>query len=598
MSPASRWKDRIYESIGLKEWKYDRLDQTDDPDRQEHQPQQQSRHDASPVTPSSRSKVLKVGAAVFVVFVFLVLIFRPSSTNKISNLAFTSEIRSSYFYLLLPAAAGSPDFCKTLFSASVLGYPTARIINWKKTFQDSHLPHGGHDLAKVQGIHDFLKQLGSGTDNDLILIADGYDTWFQLRPSVLIDRYYAINDRANKRLYKELGSKARISQRVIFSAQKRCSSDNPDHLECYAIPESDLPHDIYGPHTDKDGDGSGTNRQRYLNAGTIMGHVGDVRKIFEAAVEDAKDHKYRTDTEVFARMFGKQEYQRELIRSRNRGMWYKLKSWFSRGDPRDDITSPHPTRERPARGGNPPPDYGIGLDYYGEISQPAEYDEGDVAWVAHNSSQKIKKMARRPGIPTDIPKEVKRSTPPFWTPDYTGFVQAPAEQDWSQVPLFTNLWTGVAPVAVRQSPAEDDKRNPVVSQTWNKSWFFPYLRQMLVAYSKAPRMPHAVVEGVDGRTEEWWGPNDGRGGVFIETGSLPGEWQFWHGVCGTEDVAKEVLADGRGPWRNPRWMLDDNNDVAADQLKDWYKQLYAVEDGTAVWGEKPPEVTRQVEQSG
>ncbi|RYP60132.1 hypothetical protein DL769_008261 [Monosporascus sp. CRB-8-3] len=591
MSATSRWKDRIYESIGLKEWKYDRLGQNDDPDQQEHQ---QPRHDASPVTPPapasswSRSKVLKVGAAVFVVFVLLALIFRPSST-EIPNLIFNSEIRSSYFYLVLPAATGSPDFCKTLFSAAALGYPTARIVNWKKTFNDSGLPHGGHDLAKVKGIHDFLKQLDSSTDNDLIIIADGYDTWFQLRPSVLIDRYYAMNDRASKRLYKELGSKAGISQRVVFSAQKRCSSDNPDHLECYAIPESDLPDDVYGPHTDKDGDGFGTNRQRYLNAGTIMGHIGDVRKIFEAAVEEAKNHQYKTDTEVFARIFGQQEYQRQLIRSRNRGLWQKLKSWFSRSDPRDDITSPHPTRERPARDGNPPPDYGIGLDYYGEISQPAEYDEEDVAWVAHNSSQNIKKMAQRADIPTDVPKEVQRSTPPFWTPDYTGLVQAPAEQDWSQVPLFTNLWTGITPVAVRQSPAKGDKKNPLVSQTWNQSWFFPYLRQILVAHSKAPRMPHAVVEGVDGRTEEWWGPNDGRGGVFIETGSLPGEWQFWHGVCGTKDVAEEVLADGRGPWRNPRWMLDPNNDIAADQLKDWYKQLYAVEDGTAVWGEKPPE---------
>ncbi|RYO77850.1 hypothetical protein DL764_010175 [Monosporascus ibericus] len=582
MSTTSRWKDRIYESIGLKEWKYDPLNQGDDPDRQDHQ--QQPRNDASPVTPWLRSKVWKVGAAVFVVFLFLVLVFRPSST-EISNLIFNPEIRSSYFYLVLPAATGSPEFCKTLFSASVLGYPTARIVNWKKTFDNSDLPHGGHDLAKVQGIHDFLKQLGSSTDNDLILIADGYDTWFQLRPSVLIDRYYAINDRVNKRLYRELGSKAGISQRVIFSAQKRCSSDNLDDLECDAIPESGLPDDVYGPRTDKNGDGFGTNRQRYLNAGTIMGHIGDVRKIFEAAVEIAKENQFKTDTEIFARIFGKQEYQRELIRLRHRDL--SQKSWFSRLNPRGDITSPHPKRERPAMG--PPPDYGIGLDYYGEISQPAEYDEGDVAWVAHNSSQKIGKMAQRTGIPTDVPEEVQRSTPPFWTPDYTGFVQAPAEQDWSQVPLFTNLWTGVTPVAVRQSPAEGSKTNPVVSQTWNQSWFFPYLRQMLVAHSKAPRMPHAVVQGIDGRTEEWWGPNDGRGGVFIETGSLPGEWQFWHGVCGAEDVAKEALADGRGPWRNPRWMLDHNNDVAADQLKDWYTQLYAVEDGTTVWGEKPPE---------
>lgn len=579
MSVPARWRDRIYESIGLKEWKYDRLDQTDNPDLSQPNPRQ----DPSASSSSSswpRNKVIKVGAAAFAVFVFLVLIFRPSP-KQITSLIYDQEARSAYFYLVLPAATSNTDFCKTVFSAAVLDYPTPRILNWDETFDDAKLPHGGRDLAKVLAIHELLEELGSHTDEDLMLIADGYDTWFQLRPSVVIDRYYAINDRANKRIAKQLG-RSKANQSIVFSAQKRCSSDNPDSVECSSIPESDLPADIYGSNTDKDkGDGFGSNRQRYLNAGTIIGPIGELRKLFKAAVEYADDGDFKSDTDVLARLYGEQEHHRQKGRRalmRSRSLWRR---WFT-----SDDDAPLASRKDKSTD-----DYGIGLDYYGEISQPAEYDEGDTAWVLHNSTDKFRKLARRSDVPIEIPSEVAHSTPPFWTPDYTGYVQAPAAYDWSQVPLFTNLWTGVAPAAIRLSPGSDNYKaqNPLVEKTWDQAWFLPYLRSMLVAKARAPRMPHAVVRREDsGMIEEWWGPDDNRGGIRIETGDLPGDWKSWTAVCGSQDVADEVLADGHGPWANPGWLLDHDGGRAQGQLKDWFKQWWAAQNGSAVWGEKLP----------
>ncbi|KAK7753329.1 hypothetical protein SLS62_004619 [Diatrype stigma] len=602
MSAPARWRDRIYESIGLKEWKYDRLDQTDNPDLQ--QPLPNSRQDAAPSSPVAtsasasasasswpRNKVIKVGALVFAVFVFLVLVFRPSP-RQISSLIYDQEARSAYFYLVLPAAKGNADFCKTVFSAAALDYPTPRILNWDTSVHSKNVRRGNHGLSKIRAIHDLLQELGDHTDNDLMMIADGYETWFQLRPSVVIERYYSINERANKRLAKKFGSSSNITQRIVFAAQKRCTHEDPARPECSAVPESELPKHIYGSKTDQDeGNGFGFNRERYLNSGTIVGHVGDLRKLFKDAAEYAKgkDSPFKTDADVLARLFGEQEAHRKeehQRRAARRSLW---KRWLA-NDPRDD----KPTST----------DYGIGLDYFGEISQPAEFASGDAAWVLHNSTEKFQQMARRAGVPIEIPPEVAHSTPPYWTPDYTGFVQAPVEYDWSQVPLFTNLWTGVAPAAIQLRPGGTwgggaqqiiPSKNPFVGKTWDQAWFLPYLRQMLVAKARAPRMPHAVVRkgelhpnGTRGGPEEWWGPDDSRGGVRIETGNLPGDWKSWSTVCGTQEVAEEVLADGRGPWANPGWMLEHDNGIAHEQLKHWFNQWWAVEDGKIVWGEKLP----------
>ncbi len=597
MSAASRWRDRIYESIGLKEWKYDRLNQTDNNDQQS-----QSRQDATVATTSPswpRAKILKISAIVLAVFLFLVLVFRPSP-SKITNLIiFEEEVRSAYFYLILPASAASTDFCKTIFSAAALDYPTPRILNWDKKFDDPKLPHGGHDIGKVHAIHDLLQELGDHTNDDLMLIADGYETWFQLRPSVVIDRYYAINDRANKRIVKRLGSRAadgsEISQRIIFSAQKKCSSERPDSVECSAIPESDLPSDIYGSQTDKDGGDGTKNRPRYLNAGTVMGHIGDLRKLYAGAIETMKAKNYTSDTEVFAHMFGEQEHGREVSRTQSSSLWQRFKPSILRRTRAGILARPpHPTtrdrltiREDKDEAKTPPPprDYGIGLDYRGEISQPADFGQDDFAWLAHNATDKFRRLARRSGLSAEISPEVAYSTPPFWTPDYTGYVKAP-DADWSQVPLFTDLWTGVSPAAVRLDRAAG-ARNSLVERTWDRTWFLPYLRAILVAKARAPRMAHAVVQGAAG-PEEWWGPDDGRGGLRIETGSLPGNWKPWHDVCGSQEVAEAVLVDGRGPWHNPGWMLEHDGGVSASQLKEWFAQWWAVEDGTVVWGEKLP----------
>lgn len=564
MSSYHDWRQRITNTLGLKSWNYGPINQSDQGDLQQR--------------PSSRSKFLKIaGGLVF--FWLIVLAITTPHNEEIFELVFRNTTAPSYLHVLLPANEGNGDFCKTLFSAAALDYPTPRIINWGEDYKDLDIAYGGAHIAKIEGILGFLRQLGPQSDEELVLVVDGYDTWFQLRPSVLVDRYHAINDRANNRLASRMGynlmnaTGVPIHQSIVFAAQKRCYPATDDDPECYAVPESDLPTDVYGPLTDRvsynEESSFNKYRQRYLNSGTIMGPVGDMKHVFEAALIKAKEMSADTGSEqaAFASLFGAQEYHRERIRQDNLTDWQKFTSNFYRYH-RDDILAEHQTRKRP-----PPTDdlasheFGIGLDYRGELSLPTVYSEDDAIWLSYASASSIRDAAQQAGVPAPDPprvmhlaEDIKRSTPPFWTADYTGQTFVPVDKDWSDVKLFTNVWTGISPVTIthqtshtRTPKGQTPPPRTHLRGSWSDMFFHPYLRQILETKAKAYRMPAAYSRG-----QEWWGPIDERGGFRVEMGQLPGHWLGWDRdeVCGTGDIAKEVLGDGRGSWRNPVWYLE------------------------------------------
>ena len=167
-------------------------------------------------------------------------------------------------------------------SSVLAGYPTPTMINWGRVFEDPNLSKGGSHLAKISGVLQFLKKMDSSHDEDLVLVVDGYDIWFQFGPQVLIDRYHELVREANVRIEERLGSKAvkelGIHQSIIFGAQKECWPGTQDDINCYASPNSTLPEDIYGPDTDALVDDpqnpSVRYRQRYINSGTVMGPPG------------------------------------------------------------------------------------------------------------------------------------------------------------------------------------------------------------------------------------------------------------------------------------------------------------------------------------
>ena len=577
MSSYRDWQQRIIGLLGLHKWRYDPINQTEG-------------SELSP-RPSSRSRFIKIagGLAIFWIVVLALFSHHP---EPIIELAAYNRTEASYFHVLLSANEGSPDLCKTLFSAAALDYPSPRLINWGEDYKDLDVAYGGAHIAKIEGILGYLHQLGEPSDHELALIVDGYDTWFQLRSSVLIDRYHAINERADRRVLARMGWGAMnktgvpIRHSIVFAAQKRCYPATADDPECYAVPESDLPSDTYGPTTDRESDqldsAYSKYRPRYLNSDTIMGTVKELRRTFEAALVVAKEMPAETgsDQGAFATIFGQQEYMREVIRRDNLTSWQNFTANFFPGQS-DRIPADHPTHNlmEPVEGVSY--EYGISLDYRGELSLPTVFSEHDAVWLEYSSASSIREAAQRAGVPAPDPprvhhlsQDIKNSTPPFWTADYTGQTPVP-DKDWSEVKLFTNVWTGISPVTIHHNSRLSGVKSRIRT-SWEDTWFFPYLRDLLVTKAIAYRMPAAVSRG-----QEWWAPIDERGGFRVEMGIQPGHWLNWDAdtVCGTSEIANEVLRDRRGPWKNPVYYLSWVYEEALEALDRWQLQETGIDDG-------------------
>lgn len=81
-------------------------------------------------------------------------------------------------HLLIPATSSNSEFCKLLLSTTILGYPTPILINYgAKEAADPYKQH----LAKVETLLHYLNRLKPISNDDIVLILDGYDGMFDLQ---------------------------------------------------------------------------------------------------------------------------------------------------------------------------------------------------------------------------------------------------------------------------------------------------------------------------------------------------------------------------------------------------------------------------------
>lgn len=495
------------------------------------------------------------------------------------------------FHLLIPASKSNSLLCKTLLSSFVLGYPPPTLINYGKVFEGEGWDNGTH-AGKIRGVYDYLNGGKDIKDNDLVLIIDGFDVWFQLPPEVMIKRFHGILLDADERLRRRygmvtrekngsFGAKERIqryTQKVIFGADKICWPNGVEDPACAAVPFSTLPKTTYGPETDKDPD-SYLTRPRFLNSGTVIGKVSDVRAIYEYAVKKVEvDGRGAVgDQYVFAEIFGEQEYQRETKRQASQGAGGRWLDWVSNtvGYSESPLaTNQTITNMTMVPGQNY--EFGLGIDYGSELFQTMTHSWDDIEFIRFNDSEALTNVQDKhpslQSLPFSLPSDLQRIEEPFWyaspgnhSNESQDVILLPFSEKidiagdgptWEEVPLATNLFADSIPALIHLN---GDKS--ILDTLWPSTWFFPYARALLRRYVRSPQGPiaaHAAATG--GQT--WWDTRGGRGGVWTDRET----WMSWGEVC--RKTEPDVFRDGKGTWMKEEGSIKTENSFGAVVIDD------------------------------
>ncbi|KAL8653875.1 MAG: hypothetical protein Q9226_003657, partial [Calogaya cf. arnoldii] len=474
------------------------------------------------------------------------------------------------FHLLIPASESNPKLCKTLLSTFALAYPPPTLINYGKKFDGEGWDKGSH-AGKIRGVYDYLSDEKKVKDDDVVLVIDGYDVWFQLPPVIMIKRYQQLIYEANNRLRRRYGTELKTTegkagskmgpkytQTVVFGADKLCWPNGKADPACAAIPYSTLPKDVYGPLTDTE-PGGFLNRPRFLNSGTVMGPVKAVREIYGVAVEKVEKENRGAigDQFVFAEIFGEQEYQRETQRLSTQGTGGRWYEWLSNAlGGSDSPLAANQTINNMTVVPGRRYEFDIGLDYTSEMFQTMTHSANDIKFITYNDTTVFSEiMAQHPdlnALPWLPPMDIQYAHGPLWysspgnhssdpqdgilLPHSDKLDDLPERLDWYDLPLATNLYAGKIPTLLHingdKSPLDD---------WWPSMWYHPYGRALVRRFIRSTQTRQAARAAAAGG-QTWWDMRGGRGGVWTDSGL----WMSWGEVCKkTED---DVFQDGKGKW--------------------------------------------------
>lgn len=461
-----------------------------------------------------------------------------------------TDIQPPILHLLIPVSETSANLCKTLVSSMILNYPPPELINFGHKDKDINVAH----TAKIRGVSEFLQNSWHIKDDDLILMIDGYDVWFQLPPEIMISRFQIEIDHNNERLRRKFGTvptpdgsghTPRISEKIIFGADKLCWPNALSDPACAAVPESPLPPDSWGPQTDKDPLGY-QNRPTWLNSGTIMGKAVAMRALYSYAMQkiDQEGRGVLGDQFVLAEIFGEQEYQREVLRQNTSNKWL---DWLSSKLGTSGAPNISNVRMDAVPGRNY--EYGIGLDYESQLFCTMTHSHRDVDWLSFNDTDSVSQAQAQHGIPNPepiaLPLDIQRAWNPFVpvhhpksikssasTGDVPDKIPDPAIRGWENVPLATNVHSEAVPALLHFNGEK-----AFIDKWWPRMWFHPWARALL---GQQVRQSTTSSTGKLAREGDQAGrPTRGRlGGVWTSKG----KWMGWHDVCGRFEA--ETFNDG------------------------------------------------------
>ena len=489
------------------------------------------------------------------------------------------EPSAGYLRILIPTGDANYRFCRTTLSAAILGYPTPSAIDWGGESNDDKFGDLSWEWGKTHGTLQYLQNIEESRRDDLVLIVDNEDSWFQLKPEVLIHRYRDIIKQADKRLRNSLDGDQEGVKRpeIVFAARKKCYAHKKDHIGCYAAPEP--PKYVYLPTGEKVERFVSEDRPRFLSSILMMGTVKSLLDLHQLAWERWNNNPtlYSSRDDLFASLFGEQEYQREQLRKSSLSLFQRIfrpankESFLDHAPPLHLMFAQNLTTA----------DYGITLDYTSLLGHiPSK--TGD--WVRFAEPQSIYSAAASLNLPSagppsvEIARDIHISRPPLWSlAPYSSaypfeYEDLPRDMPWRNMPLYTNLATSVTPALIlNRNEMEEDQ----LQQQWKKMWFTPYMRKKMQNLAYEPQLPIATTTNPNlpqrlremtrqwrhkgrGRPlgeKQWWSsvwvsPVDkarrGLGWLVQDN-----KWKTWAEEC-PEDAQVGIIGDDKGKWEDLR----------------------------------------------
>jgi hypothetical protein len=367
-------------------------------------------------------------------------------------------------------------------SSIALGYPLPVISGYElKGDLDAAVSH----LAKVRNIMRYLDDLPPAADDDLMLVIDGYDVVMHLPVEVMLQRYFDVVNAANARLEERFGKGStrpvpegdQPRQTILFGADKICWPVDWRRLACWAVPtNTTLPRHAFGVE-----DGSmPKNQPRWLNSGTIMGPVGDMRQMVAATLERIRTtydpaFEFRESDQMYmSDVWGDQEYYRSVREMRRKGQAPVEGEPIPKGGPWDKFLPKPAARQKT--------EYHIAMEYESVLFQTRAGNEDFLDFPVFNRSGYTSRVTRpvvrgRAFRPYEIqlPQDVIASlTRILQSISSVHVLPVPPAELVGRLHIGTNLVTKVVYALYHCTGGKG-----YLDELWLKLWYYPYVKSLL-----------------------------------------------------------------------------------------------------------------------
>lgn len=375
-------------------------------------------------------------------------------------------------------------------SAVAMGYPSPILLNWNREYNRPTWQFAGSHIAKLEGflggIESLLETDPDASEDDVAVLVDAYDVWFQLPPSVLLERFHQLNREADARVRKQWqGGSTDFpipppKQNIIVTTAKDCFPDSysgsDPHYEHW--PKSPIPTDLYGPDTDTvpwSFDPARKYRKvrpRCVNSGLIMGKMGALRDTLHRCREKIdravmSGRQLWSDQALIGEVIGDQEIWREWIR----GLGSSWNGSFALND-RSNLQPEVRTIADAALQGRHF-EFGIGLDYNFTTIPPTCSAEEDGNFVQLSDADAVRAESTKAGVAGNvrvhgIPPELRNLSDKLL-----------AGVDWASAPLYTDFYFGNTPVGIHHNAYVDGLKPWRLEHWWGRMWYYPQLRTLI-----------------------------------------------------------------------------------------------------------------------